>query len=152
MKVSDQIKNLNENMQALAESVRWLQRSYSICNEQFDLKNLTDEGFDAFEALTSRFARVVDILTNKVTRSIVYLEQGTSYTWIDTLFYLKKQGLISSIDEVRLIKEIRNEIVHEYIVSDLKQLFNEVLNNCKMLFTLVENTKVYVNQLINKFQ
>lgn len=89
---TDQIKILQENKLALKESVRWLQRSYAICYEKFDIKELSDEGYDAFESLTSRFARTADILTNKVFRSIIYLEEGVSYSWLDTLLYLKKNG------------------------------------------------------------
>jgi len=149
---TDQIKILQENKLALTESFRWLQRSYAICHEQFDINELSDEGYDAFESLTSRFARTTDILTNKVFRSIIYLEEGASFSWLDTLLYLEKNGVVSSLDDARLIKELRNEIVHEYTVSDLKQLFIEVLNNCSKLFEFVETAQRYSDKLLNKLK
>ncbi len=152
MKNDTQLKILIENKESFEESVRWLKRSYAICKNQFDLKDLPDEGFDAFESLTSRFARTTDILYNKVFRSIIYLEEGAAYTWLDTLIYMEKQGLISSTDDARLVKELRNDIVHEYVITDLKQLFAEVLNNCPLVFNFVDNTLKYVDNLINKIE
>ena len=152
MKNDTQLKILFENKESFEESVRWLKRSYTICKNQFDLKDLPDEGFDAFESLTSRFARTTDILFNKVFRSIIYLEEGTAYTWLDTLIYMEKQGIISSTDDARLVKELRNDIVHEYVITDLKQLFAEVLNYCPLVFNFVDNTLKYVDNLINKIE
>ena len=152
MKASDQINILEENLKALRESVYWLKRSYQICSGQFHLENLPEEGYDAFESLTARFARTVDILTNKVYRSIVYLEEGTSFSWLDTLLYLEKQELLSSIDRIRMIKELRNEIVHEYTAVELKELFAEVLNACPELFTLIEKSINHADQLLIKLR
>ena len=74
MKKPSQLDILNENLNALNEALKWLERSYNICNK-FDTNNLSSEGMDAFEGLTSRFARVSDILFNKVFRSITYIEK-----------------------------------------------------------------------------
>lgn len=150
MKASGEIKIMEENINSLQESVYWLSRSYQICSGQYDLKNLSEEGYDAFESLTSRFARTVDILTNKVYRSIVYLEEGESRSWIDTVLYLKKKDVLPSTDKLRMIKELRNEIVHEYTVVELKELFTEVLNECPELFSLAETAQKYANDLLKK--
>jgi len=152
MKNDNQTKILSENKKFLEESVYWLKRSFTICNEKFKIEDLSEEGFDAFESLTSRFARTTDILFNKVFRSIVYLEEGTVNTWLDTLIYMEKQGLISSTEDARLVKELRNDIVHEYVISDLKQLFVEVLNNCTLVFNFVDNTLQYVDNLTDKLE
>ena len=66
---------LKENITNLNEALKWLDRSDAICAD-LDTFKLDAEGMDAFESFTSRFARVSDILFNKVFRSIYYLEQG----------------------------------------------------------------------------
>lgn len=152
MSSNNQINILSENIKYLEESVYWLKRSFTICNENFDIENLSEEGFDAFESLTSRFGRTTDILFNKVFRGIVYLEEGNVSTWLDTLIFMEKQGLISSTEDARLVKELRNDIVHEYVVADLKQLFIEVLNHCPLLFTYIDNSLPYINNLIEKLE
>ncbi len=102
------------------------------------------------EALSARFARTTDILTNKVLRSIIYIEHGEPLTWIDTLIYFEKQGLISTIDELRLIKELRNDIVHEYTFSDLIELFTEVLKQTGLLILIAKNTFQYADKVLAK--
>jgi uncharacterized protein YutE (UPF0331/DUF86 family) len=141
---------LYENIDSLNEALRWLNRSYRICIDKFDLSELPEEGFDAFESLTARFARVTDVLLNKVYRSIFYLEEGASGSWLDTLLFMEKKGLISSHDEVRYLKELRNEIVHEYSQSDLKKLFEEVLKNCPLLVELAGQAIAYSEGLSEK--
>ena len=51
-----------------------------------------------------------------------------------------------------MIKELRNEIVHEYTVVELKELFTEVLNESPALFGLIESTLSYSDILLNKLQ
>ena len=152
MRGQEQIDILLENKKFLENSVHWLRRSFTICSDRFDLNNLTEEGFDAFESLTSRFARTVDLLFNKVFRSIIYIEEGTSYTWLDTLLYMEKHGIISSTENARLLKELRNDIVHEYVVYDLQPLFQEVLENCPVVFDFTKNTIQYIDNLAKKFE
>jgi len=89
----DQFAILDENVNALQDSVKWLKRSFHICDENFKIEALSDEAMDAFEGLTSRFSRVVDILFNKVFRSIAYLEKGESLSWIDSLLLMEKIGI-----------------------------------------------------------
>ncbi|MBC8321339.1 MAG: hypothetical protein H8E34_11500 [Bacteroidetes bacterium] len=150
MTYNDKIDILKENVQSLSDSIIWLQRLFTICNEFVDSDKLTDSEFDAMEALTARFARTTDILTNKVLRSITYIEHGESLTWIDSLIYFEKQELISTIDELRLIKELRNDIVHEYTFSDLIELFTEVTKQTGILISIAKNTLQYVEKVIAK--
>jgi len=55
----DQLEILQGNALALESAIPWLLRSYNICRN-YDPENLDEEGMDAFETLTSRFARVTD--------------------------------------------------------------------------------------------
>ncbi len=54
--------------------------------------------------------------------------------------FLQKKGLIQSLDNVRLLKEIRNDIVHEYFVENIIQLFENVKGSSDELIKLVEKT------------
>ena len=135
----DHIKILKENSDALNDASLWLKRSYGICKDYDDLTNPNSEAMDAFEALTSRFARTSDLLFNKVFRSIAYISEGENRPWLDVLILMEKYGVIESAEDARIIKELRNDIVHEYILTDITILFKEVLNQCPFLLKFAEN-------------
>jgi len=146
----DQVAILDENINALQDSVKWLKRSFHICDENYKAEALSDDAMDAFEGLTSRFSRVVDILFSKVFRSIAYLEKGETLSWIDNLLLMEKIGIINSTEEARLIKELRNDIVHEYLASDLTQLFKEVLSQCPILLKFTDQAIARANEIKQK--
>lgn len=145
----DHLSVLDENNQALQDAMRWLKRSYGICRN-IDFENLTEETMDALESLTSRFSRLTDLLFSKVFRSIMYLEQGQSASWIDTLLAMEKKGLIDSGESAWLLKEIRNDIVHEYILTDLIPLYREVLDKCPVLLDYSDRAVSCVQELREK--
>ncbi|MCF6333104.1 MAG: hypothetical protein L3J11_07450 [Draconibacterium sp.] len=74
MKESQSIKILYENIDMLQKANSWLIKSFGIC-KKYDLSGeLSEEQFESYEILSSRFGCVVDILFNKVSRSIAYYE------------------------------------------------------------------------------
>lgn len=70
MTCQDYQQLLWESLETLSESLRWLKRSSSICVKIGIKEEYLEEEFDAFETFTSRFARTVDILLQKVMRSM----------------------------------------------------------------------------------
>ena len=58
-----------------------------------------------------------------------------------------KRGLVKSVDQMREIKEIRNEIVHEYIQEGLQKLFFDVLKHTPELMKIMQRTIDYANQI-----
>ena len=77
------ITQLDEHLALLHKSVIALDYSYDKCSaigekEEFDL-----EQQESFEALTSRFARTSDILTQKVLKTLFILLQENTKTIID---------------------------------------------------------------------
>jgi hypothetical protein len=140
---------LQENLTHLKDALKWLDRSFVIC-DKFDIQQLNAEGMDAFESFTLRFARVSDILFNKVFRSIYYLEQGENASWLDVTLFMEKKAIIDNFNQARIIKETRNDIVHEYTVSDLNQLFDAVNEQTPQLMKYVQNAIHYSEKLLKK--
>lgn len=141
---------LAENVKALKHSVAWLQRSFDICVEVGEGQNLTAEEMDAYESLTARFARTADLLFNKVFRSIHYVQEGENRSWLDVLLYMEKTGVIQSGEDARLLKELRNDIVHEYALNDLLDLFKEVYKQTPFLFKMVESAVAEAERVSGK--
>ena len=120
--------------------------SHSKCLEIDTSKELTVEEMDAFEALASRFARVIDILLRKVFRSIEEIDLTTGGTLLDAIHRFQKRGLDIDEEKIRYMREIRNLIVHEYIEEHLNVLFIDLLKNTSFLKDMVDWTLSYTQK------
>ena len=65
---------------------------------------------------------------------------------IDTVNHAHKRGLFGNIDTVRQIKDLRNDISHEYIDDALQDLFEEIIKLTPSLIEIAETTLVYTQQ------
>ena len=144
------VVQLDEYLTILDKSLVALEYSYDKCNaigekEEYDL-----EQQESFEALTSRFARTSDILTQKVFKSLFILLQEDMKTFIDMANFLEKLEIVDKADDLLNIREIRNQIAHEYIEPDVKSLFMDVLHFIPQLNNIIDNVKAYYNKLTSK--
>lgn len=137
---------LQETLKNLNEANKWLQRSFLKCQSIGIKQQYTPDEFDAFENLTSRFARTCDFLINKVYRAIDKVELEDSGTLIDTMNRAHKRGLINSVDEIRSIKELRNTISHEYANAKLTAIFTAVFECTALLSALVEKAQIFCKE------
>ena len=134
---------LLKTLEDLQKACHWLNRSSQKCIQIGVKENYSDDEFDAFENLTSRFARTSDLLIQKVYRSIDKVEFEEGGTLIDVLNRAHKRGLLDSLEEVRQLRELRNEITHEYKAIFLPPIFKSVLQQTPLLLTLVEKVILY---------
>jgi uncharacterized protein with HEPN domain len=137
------IDQLEEHLAFLDKSVIALDFSYdkwSIIGEkeEYDL-----EQQESFEALASRFARTSDILTQKVLKTMFIFLQENIKTVLDTANFLEKLEVIENADDLLNIREIRNQIAHEYVESDIKNLFSDVLRYVPELKKIINNVNNY---------
>jgi hypothetical protein len=137
------VDNLFEVLDQLDEALFWLERSHGICKDIGIKEKYEAEEYDAFETLTSRFARTSDMVLQKVFRSIDRIEFEKEGTLLDVLNRSHKRGLIESIDEVREIRELRNDISHEYAPTNLKDIFADALKLSESLIEIIDRVKEY---------
>jgi hypothetical protein len=142
----DYILILQDTLKDLDESRHWLRRSYGICMAMGIKETYSEDEFDAFETLTGRFSRTCDMIVQKALRSIDRVEFEDRGTLIDALNRAHKRGLIDSIDEIRIVRDLRNEIVHEYRRANLQKLFQSVLAKTPELFSLMDRIREYCRQ------
>jgi hypothetical protein len=145
--VSEVLKN---NVQALKSSINWLERSYNKCLLIGIKITYSEEEFDSFENLTSRYARVSDLLIHKVLRSLDAVEFLDSGSLIDVLNRAEQRGVIDSVLELRGIKDIRNEIAHEYKETELTELFAAVFKETPRLFEITKRIIEYSDKYIKE--
>lgn len=108
------------------------------------------EEFGKFETLCSRYGRGIDFLMRKIFRTIDEYEFENQRTLIDVVNNAHKMGLFEDIEELRIMKDIRNTIVHEYIEDDLVDTFDEVLEYTEKLILIMKNTLIYIEERCEK--
>lgn len=143
----DTIAHLLDAIRAYQNALRWLKRSYDRCRAvEFRADALSEDDYDALEALTGRFARAGDILIQQVFRAIddVELDEGGSV--LDVLNRAHRRGLIESIEEARDTRELRNEIAHTYAEDDLISLFREVVQKTPELFRIGDRIREFARR------
>src|SRR3989344_6004319 len=116
--VDDKKSVLLENLESLERSVEQLRSSLEKCEKL--APPFSPENLESIEALSARFARTADILTQKVVRSLsLYLREEPG-TFIDMTNYMEKMNLTDSAQTMLEIRDLRNEIVHDYSNRDSK--------------------------------
>lgn len=143
MSSKDTIENLFEVLQELDNADYWLKRSWEKCKQIEPGRELSEQEYDDLEAFTSRFARSSDLLLQKVFRAIDAVELERSGTLLDAANRAEKRNIIESVDDIRRIREVRNEISHEYLTNNLTGLFEEVRQLTPLLRTMILNAKEY---------
>lgn len=111
----------------LEKQLFWIEISFTECSKiGIKLKYSIDE-FGKFETLCSRYSRGIDFLIRKIFRTLDEYEFENQGTLIDVVNNAHKRGLFEDIEELRIMKDVRNTVVHEYIEDDLVDVFDEVL-------------------------
>jgi len=121
-------KKLQQDLKLLEKQLFWLELSYSECYCIGIKEDYTIEEFGKFETLCSRYGRSMDFLIRKMFRTLDTYEFENQGTLVDVVNNAHKRGLFEDIDELRMMKDIRNTIVHEYIEDALVEVFQEVLS------------------------
>jgi len=150
MKHREHVQVLADTIRQLEDSASWLKRSLKRCQKAAGKQgDLSAADLDAFEALTSRYARLSDMILQKLFRGLDRLELEDSGTLLDALNRAEKRGLIDSVAAFREIRELRNEIAHEYSQEDLRDLFESVLQHSPALLEIVRRANDYCRRYIS---
>jgi len=134
---------LQENLNALNLSANWVRHSYEqISAIELKTKYAIEE-FDKLENLTSRYARTTDMLVNKVLRSIDTVESEDIGTIIDIMNRAEKRGIVPSAEILHTVKDLRNNIAHEYKITEITKFFADVLKYTPVLLEIIQKVNVY---------
>jgi hypothetical protein len=136
-------KILEELKKELVLSLDYLQYSFEkIQKNKIQIETKNPEELETFEALVSRFARVTDIFMAKYMRTFAEKDDPAYRgSLVDTIHYAEKKGLIKTAQTWIEIRELRNKIAHEYAAKDLKQVFEQVLEQTSTVLSIRESLK-----------
>lgn len=142
-------EKLKSDKMLLEKQLSWLNISFEEC-KAIGIKSIyTVDEFGKFETLCSRYSRGIDFLIRKIFRTIDEYEFENQGTLVDVVNNAHKRGLFDDIEELRVMKDVRNTIVHEYIEDELVEVFDEVLEYSEKLIAIMNNTLAYLSKIIN---
>jgi uncharacterized protein YutE (UPF0331/DUF86 family) len=144
------VKLLQENINTLNLSADWVKRSYEQTKTIIQKDEYSAEEFDKLENLASRYARTTDMLVNKVLRSIDTVELEDIGTIIDMMNRAEKRRIASSAELLRTIKDLRNNIVHEYKIAEITRFFSEIQKYTPALLEIINNVNEYCRKYLER--
>lgn len=139
----DFLELLTKELSSLGKSLQLIQSSYERCIGIGNKDNYSFDELEAFEALTARYARLSDLLIQKIFRLIDALELVDEGTLVDRINRAEKRGIVKSAKEFTVLRLLRNTIVHEYEPDEYTRIFKEVLEVAPILVESVNKTKQY---------
>jgi len=128
----------------LQASVITLKLSVSKCEKIGIKKSYTFEELESFDSLTSKFSRTSDIFTQKVLRTAWMLLHESFVPFIDMMNNSEKIQILCSADKMIEIRDLRNQVSHEYIPEAIRELVPEVI---ELSSDLIDNIKYCQNFL-----
>jgi hypothetical protein len=142
-------QKLQNDYDLLQKQLIWLKISFEECKVIGIKEEYTIEEFGKFETFCSRYSRSIDFLIRKIFRTLDEYEFENQGTLVDVVNNAHKRELFESVDEVRIMKDVRNTIVHEYIEEKLSDVFDEVLIYSEKLILIIENTLIYIKKALD---
>lgn len=140
---SKQLLLLQTELELMDKATEYLRYSYERCQAIDNQENYTLEELEHFESLTSRFARLSDLLIQKIFRLIDQIDLEVQGTVRDRINRAEKKELISSAEEFVDIRELRNHIAHQYDPTSMLTIFTDVKHYCPVLFNTIERVHRY---------
>ncbi|MBV5311214.1 HepT-like ribonuclease domain-containing protein [Chromatium okenii] len=109
------------------------------------------EELERLESLTSRFARLADLLIQRVMRLIDELELTPQGTVLDRIQRAEKRGWMAQAGQLVQIRELRNLIAHEYANDKMPEIYRAVVTLTPVLLAAIPQVKQYSNALISRY-
>ena len=136
---------LESNRQILGQAMPSFIRSIEKCRA-FDLEiRISFEVEESFDALTSKFARVSDIFTQKVLKSFLILLREDAPTFLDRMNLCEKLGIIPSANDLIAIRDLRNLIAHETLTENLLEVYKESLHLSLKLLQAIQGANAAID-------
>ncbi len=142
--MTDQLRVLLKNdLKLLHDACEVLEYSFKKCRDIGLKEYYEPEELESFESFTGRFARLSDILIQKLFRLVDELDLDSAGTVRDRINRAEKKGLIERSDVFVEIRMVRNDIAHEYLPEAIHDIFGKVLTLTPHLMDGVGRTMEY---------
>ena len=123
-----------------------MQLSVRKCKSIGIKENYTFEELESFDSLTSKFSRTSDIFTQKVLRSVWMHLHEPYVPFIDMMNKGEKMSILQSADQMIEIRDLRNQIAHEYIPEAIHDLVPEAIEMTSILLENIEECRLFLEK------
>jgi len=137
---------LQDELTALRLAAQHLAYSRQRCAGLVAQDNLPPEQLERLESLTSRFARLADLLIQRIFRLIDDIELVGSSSILDRLYRAEKRGWANAADLIK-IRELRNLIAHEYAADQMADIYAAVAAMTPVLLDAIPKVTAYAAQM-----
>ena len=137
---------LAQELSSLQLAAGHLALSQERCRHLIGVKGLQPEDLERLESLTSRFARLADLLVQRIFRLIDDIELAGSGTVLDRIYRAEKRGWGAAAELVK-IRELRNLIAHEYANEQMADIYVAVAALTPSLLSVVPRVTAYAATL-----
>ena len=138
-----------KNVKDFERSIDWLKRALEK-SETVNVDRLSEEDIEKIEIL---FSRSADMLINRVLRGIDILELEDIGTKLDIAIRAEKRRFVESFKELIALKDLRNELAHEYLGEWFGNKLPEVIEASEKLIEIANRVLNYVyEELIPKIE
>jgi len=144
--MKDTIELLRQELDEMIRARDVLAYSFEKCSAAGIRPDLSNDELESFEALTSRFSRLSDIVIQKIFRHLDMLDLEDTGTIRDRINRAEKRGIIKDADTFVQIRLLRNEIAHEYKSESILEIFERVMAMTPQLIDSVERIIAYSSQ------
>jgi len=111
-------------------------------------ENMSFEEQESFDSLTSKYARLSDMYSQKyLTTIFIYLRENPK-SFIDKANLAEKLNLVESYSQLLDLRDLRNEISHEYIIEELTELYKNVISYADVLINSINQSRRFVSEKI----
>ena len=131
----------------LNSSLSRLQADFPLTGERLIMED--ENLFERLDAFRVRYADLQDAIGNKLFRSILLVLDEKSINMAETLSKMERYGVLSSVDEWRLMREIRNSFSPDYPDAEQERALtlNRAWQTAPSLLGVVLAADEYLQQL-----
>jgi len=146
----EKIELLQEELLGLQLAADHLEYSMERCLNLIGQEVLPPDQLERLESLTSRFARLADLLIQRIFRLIDEIELTGGGTILDRIYRAEKRGWANAAELIS-IRELRNLIAHEYATEKMLEIYTSVAAMSPALLTAVPKVIAYADTLIQRY-
>jgi len=146
----EKIELLQEELAGLQQAAQHLAYSLQRCEKLLGDQDLSPEQLERLESLTSRFARLADLLIQRIFRLIDDIELTGTGTILDRIYRAEKRGWCNATELIK-IRELRNLIAHEYAADKMQEIFATVATLTPILLATVPAVDGYAQTVIRRY-
>lgn len=132
----ERIELPQEELADLQFAAAHLGYSMERCLNLIGQTEISPEQLERLESLTSRFARLADLLIQRIFRLIDEVELEGGCTILDRIYRAEKRGWANAGEMIR-IRELRNLIAHEYANDKMPEVYAAVATLSPILLAVI---------------